>query len=271
MSPAGFTHRLIGAVLAATLFAAAATTALWSHGHQRRLEQAVAGHAEFVLAELKAALESRLNLGLSIGELPQADTLLEQARGALPGIQSIVVVDEEGTVVFATDVVEVGERAPDLPAGFGTAEPAVSGTADSDALWSVRTGGARTYGLSLTTSFGTSAGAVALRLPAGLLTERVNDFALVLGLQAFGVAVAVGALASLAALVLARRSRRAVERLAVALEELAAAPGAQPGGRDRPVAPLLGLPLPGFAATVRQRVRTLDEATREISRLDEMA
>lgn len=263
MSPAGFTHRLIGAVLAATLFAAAATTALWSHGHQRRLEQAVAGHAEFVLAELKAALESRLNLGLSIGELPQADTLLEQSRGALPGIQSIVVVDEEGTVVFATDVVEVGERAPDLPAGFGTAV--------TDALWSVRTGGARTYGLGLTTSFGTTAGAVALRLPAGLLTERVNDFALILGLQAFGVALAVGAVASLAALALARRSRRAVERLAVELEDLAAAPGAQPGGRDRPVAPLLGLPLPGYAASVRQRVRTLDDATREISRLDEMA
>lgn len=258
MSPAGFTHRLVAAVLAATLFAAVATTALWSHGHQRRLEQAMAGHAAFVLAELKAALESRLNLGLSIGELPQADTLLEQARTALPGIQSIVVVDEAGTVVFATDVVEVGEPAPDLPG-----DP---GGRDVDALWSVQKGGALTYGLGLTTSFGTTAGAVVLRLPAGLLAERVNDFALILGLQAFGVALAVGALASLGALALARRSRRATERLAQELEDLAAAPD-----RDRPVPPLLGLPLPGFAASVRQRVRTLDGATREISRLDEMA
>lgn len=255
MGGTGFTARLIGTTLAVVLAAAAAMVALWVYDHQRRLDDAMATHAGFVLTELKAALEARLNLGLTLTELPQVDALLEQAGAELPGLRSIAVVDDSGKVVFSTDPVEVGETLPlqDMATG-----------ADLNGLWNHPTADSLAYGVALTNSFETAEGAVLLRVASGALSESLQDFALVMALEAVAVAMALGPIAAFCLFVLSRRARHAVDDLAVRIDTLAT--DGMPSGRVMAL-----LPVAAFATAIRARVATLEAADDEVSRLDEMA
>lgn len=253
MPAIGFSSRLVAAVLAGVLLAAAGTVWLWTYDHRWRVEGAVAAHVGFVLNELKGALEARLNLGLPLEELPQVEPLLQQARGEYPDIQSIAVLNETGVVVFATDAVELGERLTGaVPAGPG--------------LTGLRSGETLVYGLGLTTAFDTEAGAVVARLPVAVVRRRVQDYALTLAIGGVAVTGVIGLLALAAGYALARPTRRAVEPLAGTLTALGTV-GQPPG----PAQPDLGLPLPAFAAAVGDRLAVLDAAGHEVARLDEMA
>lgn len=245
------------AFLAVAVFAAAlAAVALWTREHHRRLEDAVASQAGFVLSEAKAGLEARLNLGLALADLPQVETLLDRARTALPGTVAVAVVDEAGTVIFSTDPVEVGDAV-----AVRNADPA---------FWFRKTGDERLYGIGLTTSFDTSAGTVLLRLPATVVDEPVQRYALQLSIGALAVAVPVGLLAWLAGLRLARGPRRSLSALADELEALAAGEPQVPS-RGTAAGEELGVPIRAFSAAIRERVAVLAEAEKEVSRLDEMA
>lgn len=262
MGTGSFGARLAAFLAVAVFVAALAAVTLWTREQSRRLDEAVTSQANFVLNEAKAALEVQLNLGLALADLPQVDGLLNRARASLPAIQSVAVLDETGAVLFSTNAVEVGEAAPQ--------PQTVSGS-----VWSTETDGERVFGVGLTTSFDTSAGAILLRLPSGAMSEPVRHYALTLGIGALLIAVPVALLGWFAGMGLARGPRRALAELAESLESLDDSrpnaphpvdrPNADPSGRS------LGLPLPAFAATVRRRLSVLDEAERDVARLDEMA
>ncbi|WP_431854347.1 hypothetical protein [Azospirillum sp.] len=249
----GFPARLVAFLAVVVLAATLAMAALWTQGQHRRLQAAVASHAGFVLGEVKTALETRLNLGLALAELPQVQPLLDGARGAMPAALSVGVLDEEGAVVFSSSPVEVGERLAGLPA----AEPG--------AVWAAERGGEWLYGIGLTTSFDTVAGQIVLRLPGDVAVEPTRTFALKLGIGALLLAVPVILLAAVAGLGLTRGPRRSVEAVAETLESLTrdADPYALGEASDTP--------LPAFSDAVRARLALLAEAERDVSRLDEMA
>lgn len=259
MGTTGFTLRLVGAIVASVLLATVVTVALWMNDHRAHLSRAVAGHAGFVLTELRAALEARLNLGLALPELPQVDGLLEAAGRELPGLISVSVVDETGMIVFSTDAVEVGVVVPDLES------PPPEPSAPSG-IWQFPSDSGLVFGIGLTTSFDTSAGAVLVRVASEAVGAPVEDFALSLALKGTLVAVAVAMMAALVLLLLLRRPRRYLERLAADLEAVSRPP--QTGRLPRPP------PHPAVAAfseAVRSRADTLDKGDQDVTRLDEMA
>ncbi|WP_298373805.1 hypothetical protein [Azospirillum sp.] len=263
MGSGSFAARLAVFIILATFLAALAAVTLWTREQSRRLDDAVTSQAGFVLSEAKAALEVQLNLGLALADLPQVDGLLNRARVALPTIQSVAVLDESGMVLFSTNAVEVGESLPQNPAFSSGASPG--------AVWSDDVAGERVYGVGLTTSFDTSAGAVLLRVPVGAMTERVRHYALTLGIGALAVGAPLAFAAWLCGLWLIRAPRRALSEVAEALEGLEAGRPVEEAGNAAVAGSSLGLPVPGFLAAVRRRFGVLEGAEREVSRLDELA
>ncbi|PWC37538.1 hypothetical protein [Azospirillum sp. TSO35-2] len=267
MGSGSFGARLAAFVAVAVLVAALSAVVLWTREQARRLDEAVTSQVDFVLSEAKASLEVQLNLGLALEDLPRVDGLLTRARAALPGIQSVAVLDEAGTVLFSTNAVEVGERPPIGHAANASGSAAVTG------FWSEGQGAERVYGVGLATSFDTVAGSVLLRMPAGAMAEPMRHYALTLAIGAVLVALPLALLAWLAGLWLARRPRRALSDLAAALEGLGegAGPSGTPAAAAAGAARTLGLPADAFADAVRRRLDILDGAEREVARLDELA
>lgn len=260
MRTGGFTGRLATLAAVAVLAAALAAVTLWTRGQERRLEESVASQAGFVLSEVRAALEARLTIGLALADLPQVEALLDGARTSMPKVQSIAILDEDANVRFSTNAVEVGETVAGLPPDGGNTG---GGTA-----WSLDLDGERVHGVWLTSSFGTTAGSVLLRLPKGMVAEQVRHYGLTLVIGALAVALVVGLLAWAGGLWLARRPRNTLSALAEDLESLAEDSAA---ARSPIVNDDLDLPVRAFADAVRERMAVLAEAERELARLDELA
>ncbi len=266
MAAGSFATRLAVFIVLATLLSAAAAVGLWTREQSRRLDEAVTSQAAFVLTEAKAALEGQLNLGLALADLPQVDGLLTRARAALPIVDSVAVLDETATILFSTNAVEVG----DVSSQGSVSVPTVSAGAAGVGVWVNDVAGERVFGIGLTTSFDTSAGAVLLRVPITTMTDRVRHYALTLSLGALAAGVPLALLAWLIGLWLARTPRQVLSDAAAALEGLDS--DRPPGGDGGAAAgDALGLPVPGFVAAVRRRLGLLDGAEREVSRLDELA
>ncbi|ANC91193.1 hypothetical protein A6A40_04340 [Azospirillum humicireducens] len=263
MGSGSFGARLAAFMAVAVFVSALSAVVIWTREQARRLDEAVTSQVGFVLSEAKASLETQLNLGLALGDLPQVDGLLARARVALPGIQSVTVLDESGTVLFSTNAVEVGEL---LPIRTSTDHNGgVSG------FWSEERGDERVYGVGLATSFDTVAGTLLVRMPAGAMDEPMRHYALTLSIGAVLIALPLALIGWLAALKLAAGPRRSLSDLAASLEGLGEA------GRIRAELPAqtspqtLGLPAAAFTDAVRRRLSILDEAEREVARLDELA
>lgn len=267
MGSGSFGARLAAFVAVAVFVAGLSAVVLWTREQARRLDEAVTSQVGFVLSEAKTSLETQLNLGLALGDLPQVDTLLARARAALPGIQSVAVLDEAGTILFSTNAVEVGETLPPRPASASDgAEGDISG------FWSEERGAERVYGVGLATSFDTAAGSVLVRMPSGAMAEPMRHYALTLSIGAVLIVLPLALVGWFAGLGIAAGPRRSLADLAAALEGLGdgapvlSAPSAAPSA-----AQALGLPAPAFTDAVRRRLTILDEAEREVARLDELA
>lgn len=262
MGSGSFGARLAAFMAVAVFVSALSAVVMWTREQARRLDEAVTSQVGFVLSEAKASLETQLNLGLALGDLPQVDGLLARARVALPGIQSVTVLDETGTVLFSTNAVEVGEL---LPIRTSTEQGGVSG------FWSEERGDERVYGVGLATSFDTVAGSLLVRMPAGAMDEPMRHYALTLSIGAVLIVIPLAILGWLAGLRLAAGPRRSLSDLAAALEGLGEAGRIRAGLPAQSSPQTLGLPAAAFTDAVRRRLSILDEAEREVARLDELA
>ncbi|CAO3423877.1 hypothetical protein [Azospirillum endophyticum] len=268
MGSGSFGARLAAFLAVAVFIAGLSAVVLWTREQARRLDEAVTSQVNFVLSEAKESLETQLNLGLALGDLPQVDTLLARARAALPGIQSVAVLDEGGTILFSTNAVEVGEALPLRPATDSGGNP----DGDVSGFWSEERGAERVHGVGLATSFDTVAGSILVRMPAGAMAEPMRHYALTLSIGAVLIALPLTLLGWLAGLRLAAGPRRSLTDITAALEGLGEgrAGAASLSPADAP-AQALGLPVPAFTDAVRRRLTILDEAEREVARLDELA
>ncbi len=273
MGSGSFGARLAAFVAVAVFIAGLSAVVLWTREQARRLDEAVSSQVGFVLSEAKTSLETQLNLGLALGDLPQVDVLLARSRAALPGIQSVAVLDEAGTILFSTNAVEVGEALPPRPAS-GSDDPGGPNRPDGDVsgFWSEVRGTERVYGVGLATSFDTAAGSVLVRMPSGAMAEPMRHYALTLSIGAVLIVLPLALVGWLAGLGIAAGTRRSLADLAAALEGLGDGSPALPvPSAAQSTAQALGLPAPAFTEAVRRRLTILDEAEREVARLDELA
>jgi len=274
MGSGSFGARLAAFVAVAVFVAGLSAVVLWTREQARRLDEAVSSQVGFVLSEAKTSLETQLNLGLALGDLPQVDVLLARARAALPGIQSVAVLDEAGTILFSTNAVEVGEALPPRPASASDSPGGPDG--DVSGFWSEVRGAERVYGVGLATSFDTAAGSVLVRMPSGAMAEPMRHYALTLSIGAVLIVLPLALVGWLAGLGIAAGPRRSLADLAATLEGLGEGATALPApsaaqSMARSTAQALGLPAPAFTDAVRRRLTILDEAEREVARLDELA
>ncbi|BAI72414.1 hypothetical protein AZL_017760 [Azospirillum sp. B510] len=182
-----------GAVIAATVATAVLlSVALSELKFEQKLREISASRLTVVADEMRRRVEYGLTLGLDLSELVD---LQAQAERAATGedILGVEVVDERGTVLFASDRGAVGHPGPDRWTGDA-----------GDGLRQRIAGDVLIVGTGVRNSFGQTVGEVILRSSLAGLRERVA--AVEGGLHAGTLAlVGVAALATLAAVFLVVR------------------------------------------------------------------
>lgn len=255
LSNFGLSVRFVALLVGGVLFSSAVTVALWTHEHMLRREEALQTHAKLVLRDLVQALETRLALGLPLGQLPDVERLLEVAKMQLPAARSALVVDEKGRVLFSTNSLDLGDNFSD----FESAEEGGIGRRKRDEE--------NIYWLAISTDDGTAAGLVLLRWPMTASDQGWATLAVSLTLSALPALAALTLLTVAMGVGLARLAGRRPASTAMALNRL---------GRDRLLpseikAGLSELPWPAFAAIVADRHHQLSNAEQALGHLDEMA
>lgn len=253
----GLRSKAIACVLLAVVLSVVAVTLLYFRLFDDHIRRANIATASFTVHRVQEAIEAAMNLGLALDELPGIDAILERALEPAEKIQSIVIHNDQGTIVFATNSAEVGEA---VPAGAlpppGTQSHMIRVLEDSDTI---------TVATSLSTSFGTLAGGVAARLPLAVVTNPVEVF----GLHLMGAALLVVAATALLVVVgvwfLSLGPRALLAGLSARLSWLAdEAVGVKPDvGR--------AASFPGLAAferTTETRLERLRRGLAEVRRLD---
>jgi hypothetical protein len=85
-------------------------SALLIHGALDRLRvRAVEANTDFVLTELREAMEASASLGLALRDVPVAQDLIERARFNSPDILAVEVFEVSGISLFNTDRGSIGE------------------------------------------------------------------------------------------------------------------------------------------------------------------
>lgn len=211
---------------------------------------------QYSLNSVRSSLESGLQLGLLLPDLPAAQELIEQNRMQERVILSIDVFDPEGRIVFTTDNGGVGAAIPRAWLG-----PCLSRARNRDGdnpNWSSQDDEGRLLCGPLVNGYEQVAGGVVLRY-------RLSDRASTLGLlgnywpAALALLLGVGVLGSLAGWLILRRTER---RLTHQTEAIA---GLHPARNDTLTGPL---------ATALAALDKLEQeqaaADREADRLDNL-
>ncbi len=233
----------------ALLAALAAAGAGWLRYLEERGAQLRESRFQFSLNSVKSTLESGLQLGLALPDLPNAQAPIEDVRVQEPGILSIDVFDTQGRILFTTDRNGIGAhlpaawRAPCLAPGAG---------------WRARDDDGYLRCIALQNGYEQVAGGVLLRYT---LASRAGTFGALserwpAALLLTAVLAALGAGAGWLSL-------RPLERR---LNGLAGDIAAQ-----RPVADgWLAGPLPAALAALQRREEQLRTAEREADRIDDL-
>lgn len=214
----------------------------------------------FIVAESRTAVENGINLGFFLDELNRlrgTQDILEQEMARDPAVERIYAFDQSGTVLFSTDVTQVGEPV----------DPLVRREAEAaDSLWSTSHLGVPVVGVPLVSTLGRTIGTVALRYDATVIEGAMLRAWYAIGFRAAllgAVAILIAGVASWWLLTPVVRTLKASEaslREAVT-GDMTAASALAPNDPDM-VAMLDG------ANRVR---RTLGEEEADLSRLDEAA
>lgn len=158
---------------------------------QTTLGQLIQGRISVVSENIADSVEGAIDLGLSLGELRNADVLLLRAQASDPEITGIDIFAPGGKILFST--------APDQTGNF--VDPGIVATQKNrgDSTWGVETVSEFISGASLTDSIGRAVGGVALTyskrgfhkkvrsLGKALLTGAALVTAAFIGLVYFGI------------------------------------------------------------------------------------
>ena len=131
----------------------------------------------FVLSEVKSTVETSLNLGLPLNQLPNIGALLTDQAAEDNSILSIDIFDDHGSALFSTDSSFVGDLVAET-----WVDAAKENTLDN---WYVEERDANAIGLTISDNLGQIAGFVAVRYSRIETNRKLEDVAKRLALTAF--------------------------------------------------------------------------------------
>lgn len=244
-------HGKIAAWLVALSALAAAPVAVVTHrAMDRVLLDLKREHFRFVVNDVRTTVNNLTVLGLPLPALRRIQDILERARRRDPEIGAVFVYDTSGKIIYSTDLGEIGTALPEQPGDGGAT------SADDGIMLTA----------SLTNSFGSVAGGVALRYNGRHLERQREDAwillgaAAIAGLMAAGVGALIGARAALADLY------RGIEAAVADLQALLSGGAAQPLPDDPH---WLRAGHAAYADRGRRILRQVDDLEAEVAHLDE--
>jgi hypothetical protein len=135
-----------------------------------RFEQTLRATTEarlgFVAKDLKANIQTGLDLGLDLTSMSNVPNIIEREAASDPGILGIDVFDDHGQVLYSTQESAV---AAEIPRIWRTAAGS-----DDDAVWQASDREQMVVGTRLTSNFGADVGGVALRYSRASFEEQLQ-------------------------------------------------------------------------------------------------
>ncbi len=215
---------------------------------ERTLSTLEESRLRFILNDLRANLETGLDLGLPLQSLGNAQAALEREAGRDPDVVSISVVDARGAVLFHT-----GRSVAEVAAAWRQSE-------DGKALpaWQAQDSQSYVVGATLTNNLGAHVGSVALRYSKARQASFIATVSRQLNLAALAGVLATTLCALFGIDLLVRRIGRTLDGIEQALEADAA--------RDPALDPHAHALATQVGATARHAQRDLDDADSAIAK-----
>lgn len=167
----------------------------------------------FIVGESRSAVENGINLGFFLDELNRlrgTQDILEQEKARDPAVERIYAFDTAGTILFSTDVTQVGEPV----------DPLVLSRADgADSLWSTSDLGVPVVGVPLVSTLGRTIGTVALRYDDTVIEGAMLRAWFAIALRGAAVGAVLFVVAGIAIWVLVSPVARVLRSTETALRE----------------------------------------------------
>lgn len=215
---------------------------------QKTLADLQAGRVEVVGHQIVGAIENGMNLGLALDQITNLDTILRRGARGDGDIQSVLVLDERGRVLVASDGRPVGMP---LPGALDAR------TADGRSQgWRGRSAAAFVVGLPIVNTFGGHAGNVVVTYDTAPFDAAVAAVRPRL-LETLGLVLAVSAaLGGIGVLLAFRALRRTLSEASDLLDHAEATPRAPASAMTDGIA--------GFLERAGLLEQELDAAEREL-------
>ena len=255
----GLATRITLAVVVILGAGVAMTAMLSTHMFERTLADFLTSRFEFELNDLRQRIETQMDLGIELSDLPEVSEKLEEYLRTDDQILSIEVFDETGTVLFGTDPSFVGDL-------VGEEWVLAWRTSRDGRVWSDLERDAGVVGVPLRDNLGRDVGSLALRYSREFFDDSVADQAKRLLIIGAAVVLAMTPFSILGALVLLRGLRGELRGLRGSMDKVADR-RRDAGAPDRILAE--HPEFAAFAATARDACDAIDAAIGEIRRLDE--
>ena len=230
---------------------AVSITGLMNHYKYRKfLSDLLRDRHALVLQDIAHTVESSLSLGLAVAALPGANPALQSAVSRHPGVLSIEMFDEQGTVLYSSD--------ESLRGDLVSKEWAGAWNAADEPVWARVEYDAHVVGVRVHDSIGRAVGSLALRYSRTDFDNDVRAMALrIIGLCA-AVLVGFAVIGTVLAVFFTRKLRRRVQSMRAALEQSAEGlTGIEPDPSSA-----------SFARTAAAARRAVAEAAEEIRRIE---
>ena len=162
------------------------------------LQDGLERHLRFTLSDIRAAIEARIGIGLSLEQVRDTNDWLAAEKAVDPDILAIEVYDASGITRYSTDRGTVGQSIPESWNRATKADPSANWSESKDSLLIV--------GLPILNSFSKQIGGVVITYSTASRDRDLRDLITNFVSISFGLAV----LAGLVGLLLARLAWRPI-------------------------------------------------------------
>ena len=229
---------------------AVSLTGLMNHYKYRKyLSDLLRDRHALVLQDIGHSIESSLALGLAVDSLPGVNATLQARTLRDPGVLSIEMFDERGTVLYSSD--------ESLRGDLVSKEWASAWKLADQPVWARVEHDAQVVGVRVDDVLGQAVGSLALRYTRDAFDRDVRAMAVRIAGLCAATLLLVSCSGTVLAVILTRRLRTRLQRMQLTLED--SSPEAHVG-TDRSAANLTGTAVSAF--------RAVAAATREIRQIE---
>ena len=190
---------------------AVSLTGLMNHYKYRKyLSDLTRDRHALVLQDIGHSIEASLALGLAVDSLPGVNTALQARTLRDPGVLSIEMFDDQGTVLYSSD--------ESLRGDLVSKEWAVAWEVADQPVWTRIEHDAYVVGVQVNDVLGRAVGALALRYSRTAFDREVRAMAVRIAGLCAATVVLVALTGTVLAVILTRRLRNRLERMRATLE-----------------------------------------------------